>query len=360
MTTATKKQKRRDCGRETEQPRAARKQKAGDGTVETESSRASQKQGVGDKSAETEPLGADAKNKSGDRLVETGNHNAANTKADGDKTGDTEATSAVCSKIQSVARYRHRLLKTRVINDNILKAAVAQTQGYSSGLDEKQRAAMFTESAKVIKAVSKGGYCGNRNLQMLIVNALSHVKGYQETLDVWEEQMRGYAKQLPVAEWAESIRGFGLLRLAMIIGETGDLSNYANPGKVWRRLGLAPYQGKMPSTWRRGKEGKLTADEWSEVGYSPRRRSTMYVISDLLVKLNFDVSGDEKQPGEYRQRFDEAKERAAENHPDWSKMRVNYHGHLLMAKRLVRNLWVEWNKGGDPPNETDVRLAATN
>jgi hypothetical protein len=124
-----------------------------------------------------------------------------------------------------------------------------------------------------------------------------------------------------------------LKSLGTIIGETGDLSLYANPAKVWKRLGLAPFNGKMPSTWRSGKEGKLSSEEWSAIGYSPRRRSVMYVIGESLVKQN---------DGDYRKRYDEAKAAIAAAHPDYSKGRCHNHGMLLCVKRLVRDLWKQW------------------
>src|SRR5262249_44139760 len=116
--------------------------------------------------------------------------------------------------------------------------------------------------------------------------------GFDKMVVQLDKQMEKLAKTLPVAAWAKfpERRGFGLLSLATIIGETGDLNNYPNPAKVWRRMGCAPFtsDGKtlMGATWKSGREGKLSSDEWEEYGYSPRRRSVMFVIGECLVKQN--------------------------------------------------------------------------
>jgi hypothetical protein len=199
--------------------------------------------------------------------------------------------------------------------------------------------------------------------------------------------------------------GFGIKSLAIVIGETGDLNNYPNPACVWARFGCRPYEynGKvlMGATWKSGREGSLPADEWEKFGYSPRRRSIAYLIGENLQKLNFinnngegviaeddretyitddrDVTNDEagecetdysRVPGPYRARYEEARAVFYNHHCDhwrWkdcprckghgnvegkrcptcggcgkSCERAHLHGMLMAAKRLLRNLWIEW------------------
>jgi hypothetical protein len=148
---------------------------------------------------------------------------------------------------------------------------------------------------------------------------------------------------------------------------------YANPAKVWRRLGCAPYtfDGKtqMPSTWRGGRSGKLPASEWEACGYSPRRRSIAYLVGDLIVKANklkqagaggVGVDAEElaARPGPYRVRYDEAKAAVAALHPDYPKQRCHYHGMLLATKRLLRELWRAWRDcWGEGDADTDIARA---
>lgn len=97
-----------------------------------------------------------------------------------------------------------------------------------------------------------------------------------------EKRMKQIARQLPAHDWVKSIKGFGEMNFAILIAEAGDLRNYANPGKLWRRFGLAPIEGKALSTWRRF--GGFSAKDWEAAGYSPRRRALIFVVGDCLIK----------------------------------------------------------------------------
>src|SRR5262249_6026017 len=98
-----------------------------------------------------------------------------------------------------------------------------------------------------------------------------------------------------------------------------DLSNYANPGKVWRRLGSAPFESggvvHAGKAWRC--LGGLSAEEWSAYGYS-------------------------KRP--YKKRYEEAKETFAKRHPDYRPCWIDDHAVRMAGKMLLRNLWREWKR----------------
>lgn len=144
--------------------------------------------------------------------------------------------------------------------------------------------------------------------------------------------MTHLAMELPVwKEFAEHIKGFGALSLAVIVAETGDLSAYASPGKVWRRMGVAPAVGNdgldhLPSALRKH---NLTAAEWKAIKYSPSRRSRMFVIADSLLK----------QQNEYRDIF--------------NARRAYEHRKAEMACRVpateVKATVESWEKNGLPP-----------
>lgn len=250
---------------------------------------------------------------------------------------------SICRQLQELQRQKATFLKSRIMIDNRLVANVSTMMGYSAGMEEKERKAVRAEAEAVIAALDKGEPVNAKwsDLAGRVSSVVQSVKissdGFDTFLSGIEKEMIRLAKQLPAAKWIEDTdrRGFGILSLATVIGETGDLSLYANPAKVWKRLGLAPFQGKMPSTWRRGAEGKLSAEQWTEIGYSPRRRSIMFVVGENIVKQN---------KGSYRKRYDEAKAAAHTNHPDWSDGRCHWHAMLLATKRLVLDLWKEWNQ----------------
>lgn len=250
---------------------------------------------------------------------------------------------SICRQLQELQRQKSVFLKSRIMIDNRLAANVSTMMGYSAGMEEKERKAVRAEAESLIAALDKGDPVDAkwadlaRQVSSVVQSTRIARNGFDHFLSGIEKEMIRLAKQLPAAKWIEDAdrRSFGILSLATVIGETGDLSLYANPAKVWKRLGLAPFQGKMPSTWRKGKEGKLSAEQWMEIGYSPRRRSIMFVVGENIVKQN---------KGSYRQRYDEAKAAAHANHPDWSDGRCHWHGMLLATKRLIRDLWKEWNR----------------
>lgn len=173
-----------------------------------------------------------------------------------------------------------------------------------------------------------------------------------------EKQMRKLARSLPAWEnFGKDVKGFGELGMAVIVGECGDLANYDGPAKVWKRLGLSPYDGHAAKTWMidKWRPRALTKDEWKSLGYSPQRRAEIFaVIGDPLFRaqtaaLKRGGSGHyilDAQPGSaapYRAAYDARRERTAETHPDWGKMHSHMDALRIMTKGLIRDLWCAWN-----------------
>jgi hypothetical protein len=170
--------------------------------------------------------------------------------------------------------------------------------------------------------------------------------------------MTKLAAILPVAGWIldPEQNGAGLLTLAQIVGECGDLSNYPSPAHLWSRMGAAPYTAEgrtqMGSTWRRATNGqpRLSAEEWTDYGQCIRRASLTHIIGDNLIKQNFirtktKAGKTKKTPGPYRSRFDEVKKasKKSKDHKDWPDGRHNKHAVLLAGKRFLLELWKQWN-----------------
>lgn len=282
--------------------------------------------------------------------------------------------SEVVDEIRRLSRYRNVVLKSRIMIDNRLVATVATFLGYDSFQSEDDRERSYDQARAVIRSIRSGK---EHELSGLVENAAAGSAGFDGVVDDLDKQLVKLAKQLPVAKWAleKDQTGFGLKGLALIVGETGDLANYDSPGKVWRRLGCAPFTSRektlMGSTWKIGREGKLSAEEWTEFGYSPRRRSVVYVISEALLKSNGKFDREDRTPlwiGPYRARYDQAKTDAIKNRPEWGAceckgsgktkgggkcsgcsgkgykaLRAHRHGMLLMGKLLLKNLWIAWN-----------------
>lgn len=180
-----------------------------------------------------------------------------------------------------------------------------------------------------------------------------------------EGQLEKLAKTLPVAAWVAETRGFGVGNLAAVIGEAGDLANYANPAKLWKRMGLAVING--------GRQRKVTGAEALIHGYSPPRRSVFWNVGQCVLKaqsVRVDKETGEilRVAGPYRVLYDERKAtelpkceaiaadpvQAKRYTPDGKKKyaplaHANNRATRYMEKRLLRDLWRAWRgQTGDP------------
>lgn len=247
----------------------------------------------------------------------------------------------ICDELRNLHRFREAFLKDRICLDNKLNARVRIQMGYSVNLPEEERKKAVKDAEAVIKAVRNGENVSDRiqpEVAAFILASSGAVKPFDMATNEYGKAMERFAKMLPVADWVRQPEqlGFGFLMLARIIGEAGDLNNYEAPGKLWRRMGCAPYESqgkmKMPSTWRSSKPS-LSSEEWTDCGYSPRRRSIIYQTTQPLIRGN-------GENGPYKQRYNEAK--ALKIAEGWKKLHAHNHAMLLMGKRLLRELWCEW------------------
>lgn len=262
-----------------------------------------------------------------------------------------DGIASICADIQSLQRQRVAALKLRMKLNNGLTATIATASlGYHGGLDEKERKKLWREAEKLIRQVDKGDPIESERSSCVGLIRISQQsrQGYADFEESLYKAMQNKAKQLPVASWVDhpDRRGIGIGIVATIIGEAGDLFNYPNPAKLWRRLFGAPFEKNgevhMPSCWRGGTKTKLSSAEWEEVGYNPRRNATMYQLRENIVMQNGS--------GPYRRRYDYAKARAKEVHPDWTDGHCHAHGQLLAAKLVVKDLWIAW-WGDDAPSQ---------
>lgn len=155
----------------------------------------------------------------------------------------------------------------------------------------------------------------------------------EEERQKYQRDCQVLARQLSVWPWVEAIRGLGALGLAAIVGEAGDLGNYAGPQKLNKRLGLGVTDGRADRRIAGKSEArKLLA---IEMGYSPRRRSVMWTIGDALIKGN--------QDGRYRSFYLAEKERLAAERTELRPFEMHRMAQRAMEKGLLRDLWCAWN-----------------
>lgn len=237
--------------------------------------------------------------------------------------------------------------------------------GYHTGLKEDARKKAMDGAAKLIKAIQ----AGETHPAARLVSATDGAAAPWEEIERnTEKDLVRLARRLPAYEWVKGVRGFGELSFARIIAETGDLSGYANPAKVWKRLGLAVIDGKSQRKARDVEKAK-------EQGYSPYRRAVAYVAFEPVLKAQSapkesgGQNGDEAQEklaagangvgqdlsdahhavaGPYRQLYDRKKAeylaRGEAGEEGWTKLHAHRAAMRYASKRMFRDLWVAWRR----------------
>jgi hypothetical protein len=159
-----------------------------------------------------------------------------------------------------------------------------------------------------------------------LVEAGKSVELHRKTV---EKRLLKLAAQLPIADFILGLRGVGLLSLAGIIGEAGDLSVYNGPAKLWKRMGVGIVDG--------GRQRRLLDKEAAlRHGYSPSRRSHMWNIGSCIIK----AGGPLKDLYVERKEYELAKPETA------SKLHAHRKAQRYVEKRLLREMWCEWRKIG--------------
>ncbi len=196
------------------------------------------------------------------------------------------------------------------------------------------------EAVKILKEILKGAPKPETVSVVSSLTIVSRCRPFEAAkvpLLVEQKRARSYLEKeilrLPVSiiEWVRGTRGLGLFIFSQIIAETGDLSGYSTPSKLWKRLGLAVIDGER----QRKHRDKLKA---LESGYSPRRRALMWNVGECLIKLNRD--------GAYKAAYDARKTHEQQVNEAGGHERTPIHIHRrakrFMEKLLLKDLWVVW------------------
>jgi len=262
-------------------------------------------------------------------------------------------------------------LDTRNRQDLATRAIVGRFCGYSNVAPKKERDAANARTAHILKVLLKGEPAAPedehilKNTRQLVTAAASMREPWELIKKELEVRMRKLAQMLPVYPWAKDIKGFGDLSLARLIGEAGDISRYKNPQCLWKRMGLAVIDGNRqgnPGGTHYDAEGKIikrkvSAEDWIEQKYSPRRRSVAWNIADPIVKWGVQVpkdaeTGERAGPTvavtEYGRIYLNRKEYELATRHGLSEKTPQGHAEArarrYMTKRLLRELWCAWRR----------------
>jgi hypothetical protein len=276
-------------------------------------------------------------------------------------------------ELVSWSRQRRHAIREQMHCDRTCDAFVTSLLGYHVGLPEAERKAIFKQAAdfrlsveKQLKARRKSeekargrlatarrtrdaprldgegqDHCENLYGAALsvslpiVLNSLRAREGWDQIRDTSEKAMREIARSFPVWDRAAQIVGFGDLGLAVIVAEAGnDLTAYPHHMHLWKRLGLAPYNGKAGSTW---KAGGLNKKEWQDLGYNGVRRGS--IAGDIGIPLFFM-----KSKNAYGAVYTARREHTALTHPDWSPAHSDNDARRIMTKALIKDIWRMWRE----------------
>lgn len=261
-------------------------------------------------------------------------------------------------QLQELQVRRKHYIKTANKLTNAAGALTRRALGWNKDGDDAE--AIKGRAAKLVAAfMSKGEVAADDHdiaaalaTDLLVTRNMLVIA--EEARHAIELSMAKMARKLPAYAFAKGVTGFGDLAFAVLIGETGDLAKYDKPDKVWKRLGLAPLNGKAMSNWR--KQGGLSADDWVAAGYAPQRRAEVFaVVEDPLFRHQAS------RKGPYHITYIARRERTAETHPDWTKGHSHADAKRVMVKRLVSDLWSEWRLAviGAPDRVSSTMPAST-
>jgi hypothetical protein len=274
---------------------------------------------------------------------------------------------AICETMTELGRRRKFCISLANKQTNAAKAYVRSACGFRGDATEGEREAVNKRAARIVEEFLSGKPAkdGDDDILDAVVTELRLVRICLEPLELRrkevEREMKKLTRSLPVAEWVDGIAGFGPIGLAIIVAESGNLSNYPHHKMLWKRLGLAPYEGQAYSTWRM--KGGLTADEWTDAGYKPRRRAEIHAcIADPMSKHQLtskEKSGTEYggAKGRYGEVYVARRQATAIAHPDWKPAHARMDALRIMTKALVSDLWSEWRRS-DSSVHPDQKLGA--
>lgn len=253
--------------------------------------------------------------------------------------------------IRELQVKRRFCIKLQIRQENAVRALIARYCGYSSLADEATRAKLFRKAGKILAAWGKERANlseDEKRAGMLAADEIAMFFSVQEPLrkrraDI-EKEMRALVRFLPGYEFAASVAGFGELGFAVLVAEAGDLAKYPHD-RLWKRLGLAPYEGKAYSAWR--KAGGLTSEQWVAGGFSPHRLAEIFsCITEPLFRRQSMVSRkpNNQYSGYYRDVYNVRRAKCERQYPEWSKAHLHNDAMRIMTKKLIRDLWRAWRR----------------
>jgi len=269
-------------------------------------------------------------------------------------------TAEISETIIALQVKRKWAIKLAIKLKNSTRSLARRYCGFRWDIDETERAKVSKRAAGIVDRALAGKeqLPNDADIASVMVAELKLLEltlgPVEDRRNVIEKEMVRLAKQLPVYPWAKAVAGLGEIGLAVTVGEAGDISKYPNIRHLWKRLGLAPYEGRAMSNWH-GNE--LNADEWTAAGYSSKRRAEIFAcVGESLGKhqlgsaakagTDFSVA-----KGPYGEIYVARRNHCLTTHPDWSRGHLHGDAMRVMTKAVLKDIWREWNR--EEGNELD-------
>lgn len=238
------------------------------------------------------------------------------------------ATSPLIAEITQLVRMRRRWHKAE-------KSLVLQGMAMARALTDGDK-----DEARRVFGLVDSGKCDDLTAVMAITPFLAAKANLEADRKPIEKQLRKMARSLPVwKSWAEGVKGLGDLRLAIIVGECGDIGDYRNPSCLWKRMGLAVIDGQR-------QRRVANADAALVHGFNPERAAVSWNLASEIVKAQIrrDKETDEVRAiGGYGQVYLDRKAYEA-SRDGLTKLHIDNRAKRYMAKRVLRDFWTEWRK----------------
>jgi hypothetical protein len=262
-------------------------------------------------------------------------------------------------------RRRRYAMKVQQKIDRALESFVRiNATQWTYDASEADREKFNREVAKIIASARKGD--GDKLIVELVQKTDRGREPFDAIRKAAESAMEKLTEHLPVAEWIKGVRGAGALGLATIVAEAGDLANYPNPAKLWKRLGFAPYDGHAGSSWKRQtwRPRTLTAEEWIANPFSGERYALMHQIIVWLVNAQWigkakTESGEGEPNGPYGEIYAARRKHTMQTHPDWTDGHRRMDALRVTMKAFLKDLHVEWRNPRAPVEEKPNRKRTT-
>lgn len=287
-------------------------------------------------------------------------------------TRDTRVDKSVIDLIQELALKRRRHIRMSVRLTNSIKGAirvhkgVKDDDGYVIKTDESEELgdSLIGNHLKLCvggkASASDKPDCIGRDLWFQIDHHFLTLCTFKIKIKEIDAEIEKLAGQLPHSKFVEDkIPGIALLSYGLLIGVTGNLSNYSTPAKVWKRLGLAPITKdgvtQAGSTWRNPKTRRagatLTDEEWIAAGYSPQRRSLIWNMGAGMLRAGLRKK---KATNAFTKLYVERKAASKKQQPNLSDKAHHLRAQRAMEKHVVKKIWQLWRSDLTEKEKADI------